>query len=67
MPDEDLLDTGDDAKCGEPNLADGFCSYSGGFKQYLCTVPCNATFLDCPNGERPEQCDTLLNPDRCPL
>ncbi|HEX6242943.1 MAG TPA: hypothetical protein VFZ61_18650 [Polyangiales bacterium] len=63
-PDQDVPGTGLDSKCGEENIADGYCVYSEAFKQHLCTVPCNANNNDCPNQV---VCDTLPTPDRCTL
>ena len=63
-PDQDMPGTGMDSLCGEENLADGYCVYYDSLQQYLCTVPCNASNLDCPNAVA---CDTLPSPDRCTL
>jgi hypothetical protein len=63
-PDHDEPGSGMDSLCGEENLADGYCVYYDSLQQYLCTVPCNASNLDCPNAVA---CDTLPSPDRCSL
>jgi hypothetical protein len=64
-PSQDVMNSGDDTKCGVPSQSDGYCVHFDALNQYLCTVPCNNNVLDCPEGA--PSCDATSAPDLCKL
>ena len=47
VPGEDSPNSGNSARCGEPDASDGICAWSA-VNRYFCTVPCRtAPELDC--------------------
>lgn len=46
--DQDIPGSGNNDRCGAAGRDDGYCVWSEGFMQHLCTVPCNNNVGDCP-------------------